>query len=105
MWWFHDTKGKRLLGPNFIGLLQKPVTFPPVSLILTQRNPALETPWAGFFFIHRHLSVMSVCSALSMYQKQNDPWVAGERTDPFAALLVLLVLGTIAAGLLLLLHS
>ena len=98
-------KGKRLLGPNFIGLLQSPAIFPPVSLSQLNKTLPSKPMRAGFFFIYRHLSVISVCSALTMYQGRNDPWVAGERTDPFAALLVLLVLGAIAAGLLLLLHS
>jgi hypothetical protein len=48
---------------------------------------------------------MSVCSPDRMRQHGHNPWVEGEDADPLLALLAMLVIGAIAAGIgLLLMH-
>jgi hypothetical protein len=38
-----------------------------------------------------------------MHQRWHDPWIEGEDADPFLALLAMLMIGAIAAGIALLL--
>lgn len=74
----------------------------------------LSLIWAGRLFwqathtrpVERRL-LTSACHVgvlgWSMHQRWQDPWIEGEDADPFLALLAMLAIGAIAAGIALLL--
>jgi hypothetical protein len=81
-------------------------------MLLHIRHPELDLGRSAFLAGYAHAPferrlLTSACHVgvlgWSMHQRWQDPWIEGEDADPFLALLAMLAIGAIAAGIALLL--